>query len=567
MSTSPFSSVPQVASYSISAAKNAKTGKKYTYTDAEWAAWYEKKAARKGTAKKFTKRSYAKNGTKRSASSYRRRAGYSNVSGQGPYYIQGGLNIDGLGSLKGGYYSSDYNHKVLTGSGPYLVKRNSLTGSIDVNSETPIIHNSKTGEAVIISNHEYLGELTSASLGTPSEFKLQSWAINPGNPALFPWLSAIAQNFQEYEIRGMIAYVKTMSTDYSSTVQLGTVFGASDYNVYNSDPSNKQQVEMLEYSNSCKPSRSLVLPIECEPANNGNTHKYIAMNGNYGGGDMNLYDWGHLYIGSQGLPANDAPIGEIWITYEVAFFKPILKQNTGDPLYHCLAADYTWSYCSAASQWGTPINLKEGYGFSSRYVPANTKIFEVMMPVMEDDYVYQLVYTEMGDGVVGTDYTGPVILWSTGGGYVAPLDYKALSGQDGLKVNLTELRTYTSFIHVEYVKVPANTTCMFIVDASTAAYNSSTIVGKTLIIQGFNAEQCGYMLIPADGSPPPVLGGIKSLMPEDHLKALFIQWMKEQRSDSSSSEDEEKSEEIENVIKRLQDRLAEHKSKKQVTFS
>lgn len=336
---------------------------------------------------------------------------------------------------------------------------------------------------MIISNHEYLGELTSSATGTPTDFSMKTWAINPGNPALFPWLSAIAQNFQEYEIRGMIAYVKTMSTDYSSTVQLGTVFGASDYNLYNADPTTKQQVEMLEYSNSCKPSRSLVLPIECEPANNGLTHKYIAMNGNYGGGDKNLYDWGHLYIGSQGLPANNAPIGEIWITYEVAFFKPILKQNTGDPLYHCLAADYTWKSCSASIQWGLPIAVKEGYGFSSRYVPANEDIFEVIMPVMESDYVYQITYTEIGTDTASAIYTGPTFVWSTGGGYIAPDNYNVYHDSGDTAVNSQQFGRIDSFIHVEAVSIPAGRECMFILDASASTYNGSTIVGKPLLFR------------------------------------------------------------------------------------
>ncbi|QMW68898.1 capsid protein [Crucivirus-429] len=250
---------------------------------------------------------------------------YPNIVGRGPYYLEGGVNA-GPFNARGGY-ASDIS--LLHGRGPYYggggVSRNSM---IDLGTGLPKIVNSGSGESVIISHKEYIKDIISGG-GTPTAFALQEWSINPGNSTLFPWLSQIARNFQEYEIRGMVVLIRTMSSDFSANFQLGSIFGASSYNVHLRSPDTKQEVEMMEYATSCKPSRDLVLAIECEPQNNGNIHKYIAVDAAYNGGDPNTFDWGKVFIGSAGLPNELTPIGEMWITYEVAFFKPILNQNTG----------------------------------------------------------------------------------------------------------------------------------------------------------------------------------------------------------------------------------------------
>jgi hypothetical protein len=82
----------------------------------------------------------------------------------------------------------------------------------------------------------------------------------------------------------------------------------------------------------------MIMPIECEPQNNGEVHKYIAINGDYHGGDSKSYDWGNIYIGTQGLPEKSAPVAEIWLTYEIAFFKPLIQGN--EPIDKAMAVHY-----------------------------------------------------------------------------------------------------------------------------------------------------------------------------------------------------------------------------------
>jgi len=224
--------------------------------------------------------------------------------------------------------SGRYQSDSVSGLGAYNVRNNSLLHvGLDQSTSPPSVRNTNQGEATIINHREYLGDLYTAA-GSPSAFTISNtYAINPGNPALFPWLSTMAQRFQEYEIRGMLVYLKTLSSDYSATLNMGSVFMAADYNASDPAPIDKTHLENMEYSSSCKPSTSLLMPIECSPRYDVNTHLYVAVGDSYQGGDVKLYNLGNIYIGSQGVPNNggaSTPIAEIWVTYEVALFKPII---------------------------------------------------------------------------------------------------------------------------------------------------------------------------------------------------------------------------------------------------
>lgn len=198
-------------------------------------------------------------------------------------------------------------------------------GSVDLGTSPPTVRNTHKGEAFVLSHREYLGDLLSANNGPPTLFEVtKTFALNPGNPDLFPWLAPIAAMFQEYEIRGMLVELKTLSSDFTAALNMGAVFMSADYNVLDAAPIDKKHLENMEYASSCKPSCSLIMPIECDPKNDSNTHLYIARNEVYEGGDKRLFDLCNIFIGSQGIPVANAPIAEIWVTYEVALFKPII---------------------------------------------------------------------------------------------------------------------------------------------------------------------------------------------------------------------------------------------------
>lgn len=210
------------------------------------------------------------------------------------------------------------------GLGEYKVKKNSLMANIDMGTDPPRVKNSMRGEATIIHHREFIGDLFTGA-GTVSPFQLQTYSINIGNSLLFPFGAALARNFQEWEPRGIIVELKSTSSDYAAQLALGSMFLAVDYNSLDSPPANKTELENLEYAVSQKPSKSMCMPVECAMVNDVLTHLYVSLDGEYNGGDPRFSDLGKLYVGSFGVPNTGglaSPIAEIWISYEIALFKP-----------------------------------------------------------------------------------------------------------------------------------------------------------------------------------------------------------------------------------------------------
>lgn len=328
--------------------------------------------------------------------------------GRGPYAVSGGIEGSFLGqkyNLGGKYYTNDYDPRKsgsVKGYGEYKVRQNSIMHLLDLGTSPPRVLNTTKGEAVVISHREYLGDLTSGGIsfgGNATDFTLTTYPCNPGNSQLFAFLGSIAHKFQEYEIRGMLVELKTLSSDYAANLSLGSMFAAADYNSLATPPVSKLQLENMEYASSCKPSTSLIMPIECEPRNNSNQHLYVADDLDYEGGDKRLFDLCNIFIGSQGIPTAYTPIAEIWITYEVALFKPVIlpRYITPGPLSYFQSA---YQDVGVTYPFGRVVNIVEG----------NTTLYNitdrvVTLPPIKGNYVI----------VVNWQSANPAIMSTTGG--------------------------------------------------------------------------------------------------------------------------------------------------------
>ena len=115
-----------------------------------------------------------------------------------------------------------------------------------------------------IVHKEYIGDLY---CGPNGEFKLQSFKVNPGTSTIFPWLSGLAQNYQQYRINGMIFYYKSCSANAlnSTNTNLGQVLISTNYNVLSRNFDEPSEMLNAEFSTSGKPSDDMVHMIECAP--------------------------------------------------------------------------------------------------------------------------------------------------------------------------------------------------------------------------------------------------------------------------------------------------------------
>lgn len=258
-----------------------------------------------------------------------------------------GAYLGGPTGLAFGSEIADYAHrafKTVTGYGDYKVNSNSLT-----QDSVPSFN---IGQRFTnVKHREYIRDVITSA--TALTFTVDKYSINPGDLKTFPWLSTIAAQYEEYKIKGLIFEFKSTSCDALNSVNtaLGTVVMATQYNVLNPPFSAKQQMENYEFGSSCKPSQSLMHPIECAPHETPNPELFVRTPQSVIiGADLRLYDHGAFYIATTGMQGTSVNVGELWVTYDVDLLKPKLSNVVADTTHIKLNPTATTS-----NYFGAPI--------------------------------------------------------------------------------------------------------------------------------------------------------------------------------------------------------------------
>jgi len=245
------------------------------------------------------------------------------TKGHGGYLGQaiGGKLGGWLGDKAGDIIGSMFGFGAYEGK-EQIVGQPTQANSLLHGTQAPAIENK--GQAHIIRHREYVTDVLSAANFTNTEF-----SINPGNTKLFPWLSAIAAAYEEYQIVGMIMEYKPLIS-LTSTNANGAVVMATEYNVTKPAFTSKIAMENYEYAVSCAPYQCMFHAIECAPGQTalGSTHRYVQIGSAAPDQDERLYNLGNFQLAVQGQSSSQV-IGELWVTFEVAFFKPLFAVGQG----------------------------------------------------------------------------------------------------------------------------------------------------------------------------------------------------------------------------------------------
>lgn len=274
--------------------------------------------------------------------SNRKRTGYT---GRGKYWGKmlggalgsiGGMFVGGpKGAVLGGKLGSHYGDKwsgrgMYEGQGSYAPVSNSLIAG---STQAPPSFQSVADEtgALIITHREYIADIFGNQAG--ESYKNRSYAINPGLERSFPWLSQIAQNYEEYEmIQCVYEYRSTVAIDVGSNGQVGTVVMATNYNAANRAFDDKNTMMQYDGSMSSKTTESMAHGVECDPSKkNTPGGLYTRANPVVTGQDLKTYDHGLFQLATIGLPSayeNDN-IGELWVSYTVKLRKPRFFSGKG----------------------------------------------------------------------------------------------------------------------------------------------------------------------------------------------------------------------------------------------
>jgi hypothetical protein len=227
------------------------------------------------------------------------------------------------------------------GSGDYTVAENSIVQKTLRGSDNiPSMH--RTDQTIVVRHREFLTTLTSSS-----GFAVRAaFSLNPGLKSTFPWLSQIAQNYQEYKIKGLVFhYVPTSGMVTGSNTALGAVMFQTTYRASDSQPTTKYELLNEFWSNECLPSEAMCHPIECKPSETVLTMRYVR-DGSVPD-DLMFYDYGTTIVAVQGQQSVGQIIGDVWVTYEVELRKPKMNASLGRSVTSFRSTNVT----SDAARW------------------------------------------------------------------------------------------------------------------------------------------------------------------------------------------------------------------------
>jgi hypothetical protein len=307
----------------------------------------------------------------------------------GKLAIRSGGNY--LGGLAAGPMGSSFGDWI-SGNGDYAIASNSLLGG----NQIPTFREGK--RSIIVKHREYLTDILSST-----GFSVNAYALNPGLSATFPWLSSVAENFEQCRWHGLVfEFRSTAGSAIASTNNaLGTVIQSTEYNVNKPQFTSKQQMEAYEFSCSAKPSESFLHPIECKPEET-QTGLFNIRSGAVSGQELRMYDVGLYQIATLGMQASGIAIGELWVSYEVEFLKPVLPLS----LYSGFSARLSGGPYTSTNYFGTivptmtgsfiPTISATGAGYDTVTFPAS---------VMTGTFVGVMIFTGTSTAMVSPTLT------------------------------------------------------------------------------------------------------------------------------------------------------------------
>jgi hypothetical protein len=158
-------------------------------------------------------------------------------------------------------------------------------------------------------------------------FTNNSYQFNPANPLLFPWLNKLSENYAEWEPLGaLVCFKSTSATAIGSTnTALGKVIIASNYDPSQPAFTNSTEMENSAYATVCETSSNSIHPIECKRGTDPLDLLYVGLP-NISGDDTRFHDLCTVQVATEGQQAAST-IGELWVTYEFRFSKPLIHQK------------------------------------------------------------------------------------------------------------------------------------------------------------------------------------------------------------------------------------------------
>jgi hypothetical protein len=161
--------------------------------------------------------------------------------------------------------------------------------------------------AIVVSHREFVADVFGAVT-----FNNIAFPINPGLSTTFPWLSALARNFDKYKFRRL----KFCYEPSTATVLPGTVMLAIDLDA--SDPSAISKREFMSFEGA---SKATIWAACCTQMPEMQPLLYNRVGAQPVGTDIKTYDAGNFEFAVSNCDSS-AFIGEVYVEYEVELHVP-----------------------------------------------------------------------------------------------------------------------------------------------------------------------------------------------------------------------------------------------------
>jgi len=169
--------------------------------------------------------------------------------------------------------------------------------------------------SVTITHREYITDV----LSSVSNFSLfvAEW-INPGNVTLFPWLSGLANSYEEYDFRKL----KFVYEPITATSSSGAVHMAFDYDAQDANPSTKQQMMNFAGATSGPVWASCSCVFDRQQAKALTPRRFVTPAAAPTGTDPKTYFVSAFYLMIANCSTGTNAYGELYVEYEVDLFTP-----------------------------------------------------------------------------------------------------------------------------------------------------------------------------------------------------------------------------------------------------
>jgi hypothetical protein len=205
----------------------------------------------------------------------------------------------------------------LIGSGDYATSGETAINDLIKGCPDSSASFSSKGEVTRIRHREYIQDVVTGPVA--GVFNNTALNINPGLASLFPYLASIAQNYEEYRIRGMVIEFVSSTSPYNTNGAMGTLILSMEYNPLAPPYTSKPQMENSAEAVSARFDKNMMYGVECSAFfQNMYLVRYQTAS------PLSAYDVGTFQFAT--APASTFPVnsvvGELWVSYDVELMRP-----------------------------------------------------------------------------------------------------------------------------------------------------------------------------------------------------------------------------------------------------